>query len=282
MNKLLLLLLVTTTPTFAANKAIYGTDSRIEVNESKNPLHHKLSQSVAAMVKKKKIKKGATTSTLSNETLRDVLSVCSSTRFSKQQSASDCTGFLVAPNLIATAGHCIEDDMCQDSVWVFDYKLENAKQTHIKTVKNSNVYSCKRVINHEYGRFLGSDWAVIELDRPVTDRAPLKLSNKLPKVSESVFAIGTPSGAPLKVATGKVRKTSTDRFTTNLDTFGGNSGSPVFNSKTGLVEGILVRGDVDYEYTWLGLGCGKAKKYDENSGGGESVTAIDLIKASLK
>ena len=188
----------------------------------------------------------------------------------------------MAPNLIATAEHCVAQDMCQDSVWVFDYKLDNGKQTHIKSVKNTNVYSCKHVISHEYRRLSTVDWAVIELDRPVTGRAPLKLSHKTPKVSESLFVIGTPSGVPLKVATGKVRKTSIDTFTTNIDSFGGNSGSPVFNSKTGLVEGILTRGAVDYEYTWLGLGCGKAKTYSENGGGGETVTLIDHVKSSLK
>ena len=48
------------------------------------------------------------------------------------------------------------------------------------------------------------------------------------------------------------------------------------------MEGILVRGDLDYKYTWLGLGCGKANTFAENEGGGEAVTAIDLIKGSLK
>ena len=37
-----------------------------------------------------------------------------------------------------------------------------------------------------------------------------------------------------------------DTFMTNLDTFGGNSGSPVYNAKTHKVEGILVRGERDY------------------------------------
>ncbi|WP_420540401.1 S46 family peptidase (plasmid) [Paenibacillus polymyxa] len=32
-------------------------------------------------------------------------------------------------------------------------------------------------------------------------------------------------------------------FVANLDTYGGNSGSPVFNSDTHEVEGILVRGE---------------------------------------
>jgi hypothetical protein len=37
-----------------------------------------------------------------------------------------------------------------------------------------------------------------------------------------------------------------DYFGANLDAFGGNSGSPVFNENTGEVEGILVRGYQDY------------------------------------
>ena len=35
-------------------------------------------------------------------------------------------------------------------------------------------------------------------------------------------------------------------FVANLDTYGGNSGSPVFNSDTHEVEGILVRGERDF------------------------------------
>ena len=37
-------------------------------------------------------------------------------------------------------------------------------------------------------------------------------------------------------------------FSTNLDTFHVNSGSPVFNFETGVVEGILVRGALDYVF----------------------------------
>lgn len=281
MKKLLILLLVTS-PTFASNKAIYGSDSRMEVVESKNPLHQKLASSVAAMVSKKNIKTGTNgLSSLDKTSLKGRLNICSSERFAKQQSASDCTGFLVGPNLIATAGHCVDDDLCKDNNWVFDYKLSSPKETQVGDVKNSNIYSCKRIVDYEYGMFSVVDWAVIELDRPVVGRTPLKLSNKAPKESQSLFVIGTPSGLPLKIATGKVRKDRGDYFSTNLDTFGGNSGSPVFNSSTGLVEGILVRGDVDYKHKWLGLGCGKPVSYDEKAGS-EHATAIKFIKDSLK
>ena len=54
----------------------------------------------------------------------------------------------------------------------------------------------------------------------------------------------------MKIADGAwVRKnTNPVFFQTNLDAFGGNSGSPVLNSETGEVEGILVRGEIDYSY----------------------------------
>ena len=41
-------------------------------------------------------------------------------------------------------------------------------------------------------------------------------------------------------------------FVANLDTYGGNSGSPVFASDTNRVEGILVRGETDFEQTPAG------------------------------
>jgi len=40
----------------------------------------------------------------------------------------------------------------------------------------------------------------------------------------------------------------TGYFVANLDTYGGNSGSAVFNAKTGVIVGILVRGENDYIY----------------------------------
>jgi hypothetical protein len=53
---------------------------------------------------------------------------------------------------------------------------------------------------------------------------------------------------PTKFADGAaVRNNQPDAFfVANLDTYGGNSGSPVFNSDTHEVEGILVRGDADF------------------------------------
>jgi hypothetical protein len=52
----------------------------------------------------------------------------------------------------------------------------------------------------------------------------------------------------MKVAAGAAVRDNTPSafFVANLDTYGGNSGSPVFNSVTHEVEGILVRGEADF------------------------------------
>lgn len=79
-------------------------------------------------------------------------------------------------------------------------------------------------------------------------------------------------------------------FSSNLDTFGGNSGSVVFDADSGLVEGILVRGDQDFvqstETITTGTGenrktktvkCNISNQVGENEGRGEDVIRITNI-----
>jgi hypothetical protein len=93
------------------------------------------------------------------------------------------------------------------------------------------------------------DYALIRLDRPAFDRPVLKIrtEGKIEDNAELVL-IGHPLGESMKV-TGEakiIENTNPVFFKTNLDSFMGNSGSPIFNKKTGLVEGILVRGEGDF------------------------------------
>ena len=105
--------------------------------------------------------------------------------------------------------------------------------------------------------------------------------------------MGHPSGLPLKYADGaRVFETENDYFSTNLDTFGGNSGSPVFNADTLEVEGILVRGDTDYvmDFESNGERCMKVNICDQERENcleddpnilGEHVNYIDIINSNL-
>src|SRR5262249_25906156 len=95
----------------------------------------------------------------------------------------------------------------------------------------------------------GAEWSLVRLERGVTGRPPLKLrtSGKIGNQA-GVFVIGHPSGLPVKYAPGaRVRdNTPASHFVANLDTYGGNSGSPVVHTSTQGVEGLPVPGENDY------------------------------------
>src|SRR5205814_1482337 len=113
------------------------------------------------------------------------------------------------------------------------------------SVPAAEVYGCKELLGREQVG-TGADWALIRLDRAVVGHQPLKInaSGSIEKGTE-IVVIGHPAGLPTKVAgNAAVRDASKEGFfVANLDTFGGNSGSAVFNAKTGQIEGILVRGE---------------------------------------
>lgn len=277
--------LVLSSLTFANDKAIYGTDSRIDVNDSNNPAQKYAAHSVAAMIPKFAMQElsDTTVSLADHLSLRDMMGVCDFERFAHQPSISSCTGFLVSPTHLVTAGHCVQtEEDCSSSNWVFDYKLQTGTDERVGNVSKSSVYSCKKIVKSELRRtiFTKKDWAVIELDRPVTNRAPLKLSKKAPSKGDNLYVIGTPSGLPLKIATGVVRSKHFSYFRTNLDSYAGNSGSPVLNIKSNEVEGILVRGDTDY--VELFGRCNTSITYKENEGRGEDVSYIKDVRSLLK
>jgi V8-like Glu-specific endopeptidase len=167
-------------------------------------------------------------------------------------------------------------DACKNNKWVFDFKKETSE------FNESNVYSCKNIIAQKYNYALDKveDYAVIELDRPVTDRQPLEF-RKHGKIKNNVkiLVIGHPMGLPMKITDGARTTTMNDKelenkkesklarenyFTSNLDVYAGNSGSPVFNEKTGLVEGILIRGAEDFVFDEENL-CEKSVQLSDDA-----------------
>jgi hypothetical protein len=94
-----------------------------------------------------------------------------------------------------------------------------------------------------------TDWALIRLTRAVVGRSPVafRTAGKI-AAAQKLFVIGHPCGLPQKYAPGASVRDNTPSafFVANLDTYGGNSGSPVFNATNNQVEGILVRGENDF------------------------------------
>lgn len=282
MKKLLSLSLVLSVTAFAGEKkidVIYGDDNRNDVFESRNSDLVELSKSTAAMIDARALKTTGQTVKIQGSTL-EARGICAQERFSHQVAGASCSGFIVADNVLVTAGHCIKTmSDCNSQKWVFDYKVENASQSEV-SVPTSSVYSCKKIISRALNPITQDDYAVIELDRKVTDRRPLSFrrSGKVAR-GEEVAVIGHPTGLPTKITDkANVRSLNSVFFVANLDTYGGNSGSAVFNVKSGEVEGILVRGENDYKYDEK-LGCQVSNKCANNSCRGEDVTYIGNVEA---
>jgi V8-like Glu-specific endopeptidase len=262
---------------------IYGEDNRIETYQANKQLQ-KLAASTAGMINTIKTIKVGKNTMLPPYTISDDMGLCETERFADQPSAVSCSGFLVGPDLLVTAGHCIQTQKdCDDVTWVFDYKVKSDSEKTDILVPSKDTYKCSKVIESKLfsSYTLKKDYALIKLDRVVKGRTPLKFrtSGKV-ALKTDLTVIGHPSGLPQKVGGGaKVLSNGHDNyFKTNLDTFGGNSGSAVFNTKTGLVEGILVRGAKDYDKVG---GCLKVHKTTEEITDfkkyGEAVTRISEI-----
>ena len=90
--------------------------------------------------------------------------------------------------------------------------------------------------------------------------------------------IGSPSGLPLKVTIGgAVRKSlHPNFFVGSLDTYQGNSGSAVFNAETGVIEGILVRGENDFVPNADNF-CIESNKCTDDACRGEDVSRIRSV-----
>ncbi len=257
-----------------APKVIYGSDNRIDYYETGDVNLRNLADATVALIKSSGLKSNGSDTAIVSVGFGKSMGLCTSEPFYNQETAAFCSGFLVAPDTIVTAGHCVSASSCFDVHFVFDFKLEAANRLP-HSVPTNRVFSCKQVV-HSVSVATGEDFAVVKLDRPVTHVAPLALRGAgSPAVGDDLTVVGYPSGLPVKVADGaKVRAVQSQFLVANLDTYGGNSGSAVFNSGTGLVEGVLVRGEVDFVYN---NGCNQSKVCASDGCRGEDVTLIHQV-----
>lgn len=269
------------------DKVVYGVDNRVEVYEAPESLKT-VAASTAAMIpigkltlKVDEVDQSKRFYEASQELLKDN-GICEDDRYANQPTPGMCSGFLVGPDLIVTAGHCARGwRTCEDNTWVFGFAVDAKTGEAGKAIPAENVYRCKTIVNQKLNQFLGTDHALIQLDRIVTDRAPLKFRSE-GKIDDTqgIVVIGHPMGLPTKIADGANVRTNTHSsyFVANLDTFGGNSGSAVFNADDLTVEGILVRGEDDYKYNSDKM-CQEVFTCEDDKCRGEDVTRItDIIE----
>ncbi len=262
-------------------RAIYGVDNRREVYTIKAPKIRAAARAVVALVKRKDLKARADGDyDLVTESFRAAYQLCSSEPFGTQPIGCFCSGFLVAPDVVATAGHCVKSKADLAGIrFVFDFRMQDAGHARTRFTAD-DVYRGAALLKRRLSAD-GTDWALVRLDRAVVGRTPVKLrtAGKV-AAAQALFVIGHPCGLPQKYAAGaKVRDNSpAPYFVANLDTYGGNSGSPVFDATTHAVEGILVRGENDFVASgdcYVSLVC-------PTSGcRGEDVTRASAFAASI-
>lgn len=228
-------------------KVVYGDDDRQDVYQVTNEALLRMSQGTCALVSPFNIDRQADGRyRLSGTALGAARDLCASEPFRDQPTAAFCSGFLVSQDVVATAGHCVPADGCDGTAFVFDYRMIDSTTAKM-VIEQDNVYFCEEVVGHRLSG--GVDYALVRLDRPVTGRQPVEIrrSGRVPDRTPLVM-VGHPSGLPQKIAGGaRVRDNSaSSHFVANTDSYGGNSGSPIFNELTNEVEGILVRGVADY------------------------------------
>lgn len=225
---------------------IYGNDNRLDIYELCNSQHFEMAESTLALIRSSQILDSGNGLEIQTSHFGKAFSLCPEEPFYNQKVAAFCSAFLVTPNTVVTAAHCISSQAaCEKTKFVFGYSMHTPNHNPA-LIKPEDVYSCGQLIHAEFGQ--DNDYAVIQLDRDVVGRSPLEIRRQgAITIGSPLVVIGHPSGLPTKVADGAyVRSLNGPYFTSNLDTYGGNSGSPVFNEISGMVEGLLVRGEVDY------------------------------------
>jgi hypothetical protein len=229
-------------------KVVYGVDDRQDVFQVTDQAILDDADSVVALFRSGDVSdNGDSTSSLSTQNFGTAQNLCATERFREQPIGAFCSGFLVAPDIIATAGHCVNASNVTDVRFVFGYRMEDVSTPHT-TLGNGEIFSGASVIDRRE-EASGADWALVRLDRAVANHSAVQIrqTGKVPD-NQALHVIGHPVGLPTKVAGGAaVRENQQPAFfVANLDTYGGNSGSPVFNSDTHEVEGVLVRGETDF------------------------------------
>ncbi|WP_179345592.1 trypsin-like peptidase domain-containing protein [Winogradskyella ursingii] len=237
-------------PGTKVSRGVFGADDRKEVKDAHG--YEDFVRATAVMIPKDKIYGDEVYGWSLSDRLKSQFGTDKfddNVKYLDQPAIGSCTGFLIAPDMMVTAGHCINSmEDANSYVWVFDYTSESKfiDGMYLK-FDPKNIYEVESIIASKLDDESKDDYAVLKLTR-ASERAPYRFRTSGGVLKNgAINTIGSPTGLPLKFSTNAVVVDTSPNnwFKSNIDSFPGNSGGPVFD-QNGFIEGILVRGAVEY------------------------------------
>lgn len=272
-------------------RVVYGNDNRIDYYQVEDAAQRTTGvRSVAGVMSAYSIDASdSARARFRATTLGKAASLCEGQRFRDQKIPAFCSGVLIGPDLMLTAGHCVWDaeNQCPNLRFVFDYHLGASSEVEPSSVARSDIYSCQQVLVREQSSSGGrtQDWAVIQLDRPVDSQrtpATIRSATGALAVNTEVLMIGAPNGLPTKWDAGgrvlNANASTLDTFSASVDAFGGNSGSGVWTKDGSELLGILVSGLTDYKQQGQ---CNVVNTCAEGACNGENIVYIHNVVDAL-
>ena len=175
---------------------VYGADDRLDLYQVQNKKILELADSTVGLFEASDVSLAGALAKLSTRPYGKGYNLCPEEPFYEQSSGAFCSGSLIAPDVLMTAGHCITSaESCKGTKFVFGFGIKKQGQK-TDSVAASDVYGCGSLIGREQVND-GADWALIRLDRPVTGHKALAVNRGAAlKDGAPILVIGHPAGLP--------------------------------------------------------------------------------------